>query len=144
MNVVVLSDVANTDRKKIDAVRKEQILKAGHFFTVGDFIGQQEADIEDIFTPEVFSEILNGAYNPPVGKKISKDVLMAADPTERIVKKAQALFGLMPPEVPAFDHFTPSRWLLENTSILDGDDLAVQGTLDRAEKIFKTFNALLP
>lgn len=144
LNVAVLSDVTHSDRKKIEAVKKEQVLKAGHFFTVGDFIGQQEADIEDIFTPEVFSEILNGAYEPPVGKKVSKEALIAAAPTERIVKRAEALFGLMPPEVPEFDHFTPSRWLLENSSILDGEDPAVQETLDRAEQIFKTFNALLP
>lgn len=144
INVAVLSDAANSDRKKIDAVKKEQILKAGHFFTAADFVGKQEADVEDIFEPELFADILNGTYTPPLGKKVTKDTLLAAAETERIVKKAEALFRLMPPEVPEFDHFTPARWLLENTKILDVDSPEVQVTLDRAEVIFKAFNDLLP
>lgn len=143
INVAVLSDVANSDRKKIDAVKKEQILKAGHFFTAADFVGKQEADVEDIFAPELFADILNGAYAPPLGKKITKDTLLTAAETERIVKKAEALFRLMPPEVPEFDHFTPARWLLENAKILDVDSPEVQATLDRAELVFKAFNELL-
>jgi len=144
INVAVLSDVANADKKKIDAVKKEQILKAGHFFTAADFVSQQEADVEDIFAPELFAEILNGAYKPPAGKEVSKDALMTAAPTERIVKKAEALFMLMPSEVPDFDHFAPARWLLENSKILDVDSPEVQATLDRAEAVFKAFNGLLP
>lgn len=143
ISVAVLSDVSNSDKKKIDAVKREQILKAGHFFTAADFVGQQEADIEDLFAPEIFVEILNGTYKPPAGKEVSKDTLMAAAETERIVKKAEALFRLMPDEVPEFDHFAPSRWLLENAHILDGDGSAIQETLDRAEKVFKAFNELL-
>lgn len=143
INVAVLSDVANADKKKIEAVKREQILKAGHFFTAADFVGQQEADVEDIFAPELFAEILNGAYNPPAGKEVSKDALIAAAPTERIVKKAEALFMLMPSEVPEFDHFAPARWLLENAKILDVDSPEVQATLDRAEVVFKAFNKLL-
>jgi predicted ATP-dependent endonuclease of OLD family len=144
INVAVLSDVANSDKRKIEAVKKEQILKAGHFFTAADFVGQQEADVEDIFTPELFAEILNGTYGPPAGKEVSRDGLLAAAETERIVKKAEALFNLMPPEVPEFDHFAPALWLLENAQLLDADTSAVQVTLDRAEKIFSAFNKLLP
>lgn len=143
INVAVLSDAANSDKKKIDAVKKEQILKAGHFFTVADFVNQQEADIEDIFDANLFAEILNGAYNLPEDKKVSKDTLMAATETERLVKKAEALFRLMPPEVPEFDHYTPARWLLENAQVLDGDTEEVHAILDRAEEIFKVFNELL-
>lgn len=143
INVAVLSDVTKADKKKIDAVKKEQILKAGHFMTVADFVGQQEGDVEDIFAPEIFVQILNGAYSPPAAKKVSKSSLMAANETERIVKKAEALFKLMPPEVPEFDHFAPARWLLENPKILDADSPAVKATLDRAEAVFKAFNALL-
>lgn len=47
-------------------------------------------------------------------------------------------------EVPEFDHFGPARWLLENPQILDGDSQAIAATLDRAEKVFRAFNALLP
>lgn len=143
INVAVLSDMALADRKKIDAVKKEQILKAGHFFTAADFLDQHEADVEDIFTPELFATILNGAYSPPGGKEVTKETLLAAAETERIVKKAEALFKLMPPEVAEFDHFAPARWLFEHSAMLDVDTPSVNMTLDRAESVFRTFNALL-
>jgi predicted ATP-dependent endonuclease of OLD family len=144
INVAVLSDVASADRQKIEAVKKQQILKAGHFYTAADFVGQQEADIEDIFDAELFAEILNGAYKPPAANIVSKDTLNTITTTERVLKKAEALFKLMPLEVAELDHFTPARWLLENAQILDKDSLAVQTTLDRAESIFNSFNKLLP
>jgi len=46
-------------------------------------------------------------------------------------------------EVPEFDHFTPSSWLIKNLEIFDVENEAVLATLDMAENVFKTFNALL-
>ena len=139
----MLSDVANADKKKIEAVKREQILRAGRFFTVADFVGQQEADVEDLIDAELFAQILNSAYKPPAGKEVTKEGLQAAAETERVVKKAEAFFKLMPPEVPEFDHFAPARWLLENQQVLDSDTVPVVATLDKAEKVFQAFNDLL-
>jgi predicted ATP-dependent endonuclease of OLD family len=144
VNVAVLSDVANTDKKKIDAVRKEQILKSGQFYTAADFAGQQEADIEDLFAPELFVELLNGAYKPPAGKEVTVANLAAANGGERIVKKAEDLFKLMPPDVPDFDHFAPARWLLQNPQVLETDTPQVRATLEKGERVFNAFNKLLP
>ncbi len=143
INVAVLSDIANGDKTKIENLKKAEILKAGHFFTVADFVGQQEADVEDIFDPDLFVEMLNGAYKPPATHIVTKASLADANPTPRIVKKAEALFKLMPAEVAEFDHFGPARWLLENPSALDADSPAVAATLTRAEAVFRSFNQLL-
>lgn len=143
INVAVLSDIANGDKTKVENLRKADILRAGHFFTCADFAGQPEADVEDIFDADLFVEILNGAYKPPASHAITKDALLNAATTPRIVKKAEALFKLMPAQVAEFNHFGPSRWLLENPAVLDAETPGVIATLDRAEKIFKTFNQLL-
>jgi predicted ATP-dependent endonuclease of OLD family len=143
INVVVLSDIANGDKTKIENLRKANILKAGHFYTCADFTGQAEADVEDLFDADLFVEMLNGAYKPPAANVVTASELMAASPTPRIVKKAEALFRLLPASVAEFDHFGAARWLLENPSILDSDSPAVIATLDRFERLFKTFNALV-
>ena len=65
--------------------------------------------------------MLNGAYKPPASHSVTEDTLMEAATTPRIVKKAEALFRLMPAEVADFDHFGAARWLLENPSALDAD-----------------------
>lgn len=143
INMAVLSDIAKGDKKKIENLKRADILKAGHFYTCADFTSQSEADVEDLFAPDLFVELLNGAYEPPAENLVTTESLTAASPTPRLVKKAEALFRLMPTSVADFDHFAASRWLLENPSVLDTDSPAVNATLDRFETVFKTFNALL-
>lgn len=143
INVAVLSDIANGDKTKIENLKKAEILKSGHFYTCADFTGQSEADVEDLLDPNLFILMLNGTYAPPAEYVVTLENLTAAAPTPRIVKKAEALFKLMPTTVANFDHFAASRWLLENPSVLDSDTPAVNATLDRFEQVFKTFNALV-
>jgi predicted ATP-dependent endonuclease of OLD family len=143
INMAVLSDIASGDKTKIENLKKADILKAGHFYTCAHFTGQAEADVEDLFDTDLFVEMLNGAYKPPAANVVTAAALMAASPTPRIVKKAEALFMLMPVSVVEFDHFGAARWLLENPSLLDSDSPAVIATLDRFEHLFKTFNTLL-
>jgi predicted ATP-dependent endonuclease of OLD family len=143
INVAVLSDIANGDKTKIENLKKADILKAGHFYTCADFTKQAESDVEDLFDADLFVEILNEAYKPPAANTVTKDALMAAAATPRIVKKAEALFKLMPTTVAEFDHFCASRWLLENPSMLDEDTPGISATLDRFEEVFKAFNALV-
>ena len=144
INMAVLSDIASGDKTKIENLKKADILKAGHFYTCADFTTQAEADVEDLFDADLFVQMLNGAYVPPAANRVTTVSLMAANPTPRIVKKAEALFKLMPASVAEFDHFGAARWLLENPSSLDADTPAINATLDRFEKVFSTFNALLP
>ncbi|RVJ39942.1 hypothetical protein [Sinorhizobium meliloti] len=49
--------------------------------------GRPEADIEDIFEPELFAAILNGTYDLNGGSELSADKLKeAVGSTERLVK----------------------------------------------------------
>lgn len=110
---------------------------------MADFLERPEADIEDVFEPETFADILNGAYTIPADLKLTPARLKAAAPgTERLLKQAEAAFAVMP-EVEEFDHFAPAGWLIRNPKILDGKSAPIGRTLDRAEAIFGKYNALL-
>ena len=144
LNVAVLSDIAKGEVTKIEKLRRSDIMKAGQFFTVADFVDQAEADIEDLFGADLFVEMLNGAYNPPAAHLVTVDKLTQVDSgTPRLVKKAETLFKLMPAEVPEFDHFGAAQWILRNPAILETDSEAVTLTIARAEKIAQTLNKLL-
>lgn len=144
LHVAALSDQAAGDRKKIESLKRSAVLQAGHFYTMADFLERAEADIEDMFDPELFVDILNGCYELDAASKLTVEKLKAADAsTERLVKQAEAAFRVMPASVPMFDHFSPSAWLIRNPMILDGESQALARTLDRAERIFATFNQLL-
>lgn len=143
LHVAALSDQATADKKKLDDLRKSQVLKAGHFFTVADILERAEADIEDLFDPECFSAIVNGCYGLPSTLQLTAEKLAAEASSLRLLKKTEALFNVMPPDALLFDHFAPAAHLIRTPRLLDGDSAAVQSTLNNAEKVFKTFNALL-
>jgi hypothetical protein len=98
---------------------------------------------EDLFEPSLFVEMLNGAYSLTKASKVSLERLDSTNVTSRIVKKAEALFRLMPDSVPEFSHYGLARWLLENPSFLNGDSPGVAATFTRFEDVFKKFNSLL-
>ncbi|GEO42604.1 hypothetical protein SAE02_67520 [Skermanella aerolata] len=144
LNVAVLSDQGTGDRRKVEDLRRSDVLKAGHFYTIIDFVDKPEADIEDIFEADLYVEILNACYTIPASDRITAVSLDAADPqTVRLVKKAEALFRVLPATIAEFDHFAPAAWLIRNPKLLDGKKASVKKTLDRAEKIFEKFNSLL-
>ncbi len=144
LNMAVLCDIAIGDKKKIEGLRKHQLLQADHVFTIADFTGQEEGDVEDLFPHEKYAELLNEAYGLKAKNKLTAERLQAADTkTHRVVKQAEAAFRVMPAEVDEFDHFAPSGWLIRNPAFLDANDTDTATLLDRAEHLFKTFNALL-
>jgi len=143
LNIAVLCDLAVGDKSKLEKLRKSQILKAGQLFTAADFTDKSESDIEDFLHPELFVKLLNKAYDLTKTNVLTIAKLDAALPaTERIVKKAEAAFKVMTPDVLEFDHFHQSDWLIRNpTFLVDGIEL--DETLDRFEQAFKSINKVL-
>jgi len=145
IDVAVLTDQTKPDLKKIEELRRSQILKSGRILTVSDFTDKPESDIEDLFVPDLFVDIVNSAYDLPDSHKLNVKKLNDADKnTDRLVKKAEAAFNIMPEGIPTYDHFTPAAWLINNLKVLQGEKILVKTTLDRAEKLFTALNALLP
>jgi predicted ATPase len=144
LHIAVLSDQAQGDKKKIEEMRRSAVLKAEHFYTIADFLERPEADIEDLFEPDLFASILNATYELPEDRKLSPQALLqAGSATTRLVKQAEAAFAVMPPEIAEFDHFAPAAWLIRNPKVLEAKTGSVLKTLDRAQKIFETYNGLL-
>lgn len=144
LDITVLADQTKSDAKKIENLRKSEILKAGRVFTVADFTGKAESDIEDLFEAELFVSLVNAAYQLPATCALTAASLEAADTnTLRLVKKAEAAFNVMPESISTYDHFTPAAWLMSNLNQLDGDAAAISTTLNRAENLFTTVNAAL-
>jgi len=143
-HIAVLADSAKGRRSKVEQLKKSELLRAGHVYTVADFCDQEEADIEDLFASELFVSLVNSAYNLPNPHKLTPEKLEAADPsTQRKVKKAEAYFRLLPDSLPTFSHYTPAYWLVQNPKFLSAKTKAAMETLDRFAKIFTTFDNLL-
>ncbi len=144
LNIAVLCDLANGDKGKLEKLKKSQILNAGQLFTAADFTGKSESDIEDIFHPDLYVELLNKTYSLTDKNVITiKKLDEALNTTERIVKKAEAAFNLLPNTIPEFDHFSPASWLINNPEFITRDLDPIKLSLDNFEQVFKTFNTLI-
>ena len=143
LHVAVLTDLAHGAKGKANRIRKSDILRAGHFYTVADFINAPEADIEDIFDSEIYAEIVNRSYALPESHRVTTENLDQDTSTTRLVKKVEAMFNIMPGSIPIYDHYTPAAWLIRNPDMLTGESEAIRRTLSVAEQIFETVNSLL-
>lgn len=144
LNVAVLCDLEHGSKRKVERLKKSQILRSNQVYTIADFTNKTESDIEDIFHSDLYSKILNKTYSLSGQNIIDTQKLTESLPkSERIVKQAENVFKLMPEGIPEFDHFTPSDWLIRHPEILEGDSEQIISTLKTAEEVFKAINALL-
>ena len=143
LHVAVLSDEARGTKGKVAKIKQSDILRVGHFFTVADFIDAGEGDIEDIFDPEIYAEIVNRSYALPESHRVTVEKLDQDTSTTRAVKKVEAMFNVMPETIPVYDHYTPAAWLIRNPDMLTGESKGLEQTLSVAERVFETFNGLL-
>ena len=147
INVAVLTDLADGQRKELQRVRELEVFRGGdRVLTVPDFVGKSEADIEDIFEADTYAELLNSCYSLTGSKRISVSGLeTATKTTSRLVKKAEALFRQ--PEYASasieFDHFRPAEWLIQNPAFLNNGEESTKKTLKKAEQLFAAINRLV-
>jgi len=76
-------------------LRQNKVLEGERLLNFATILGLQEADIEDVFTPALYAEVINKAFNLPAANQATAQALMNADAnTTRLVKKAEAFFGI--------------------------------------------------
>jgi hypothetical protein len=136
LNVGVLMDVSSKDKQRIQNLQATGLLGQSNLVQISEFTGKREADIEDLFEPDFYLELVNGAYG--LAKKLTATSLPTGGP--RIVKRIEEHFtqeGLG-----TFHHYPPSvHFLKHQSNLLARLDAA---TLERVSKMFDRLNALLP
>lgn len=137
LNLAVLTDFERGQKRKLEDLYKSNLLAQERIILATEIAGKDEADIEDFFDPSVFVDLVNKTYGLQGENLMTVDNLDAADlNTKRLVKKAEAFFRVLPPEIPEFSHFDPSLFLLQHPQILKGKSKGVSNTLDRFEAAF--------
>lgn len=138
--IAVLTDLADGDKGKLERLRKSQLLQTNHILTADSYAGQEEADVEDILGRACYIDLVNRCY----GLK-GKGALPGKKPADapiRCVKEVEAHMMLQA-DKPEFDHFAPSRFLIENLTTLVTELPDFDAALDRFEQLFKDLNSLL-
>lgn len=126
--VSALVDSSAKGMQRINHMIKEGLLEASRLVTISQVTGTPEADIEDLFRPEEYLMLYNGAF----GASVSVSDLDGRGP---IVKQIERHVG------GRFEHGPPATYLLRNKiQILEK---LSEETLSRFERLFELLNATI-
>ncbi len=138
LNIAVLTDFERGQKRKLNDLYKAELLEKERIVLATEIAGKDEADIEDFFDPEVLAELITAAYDLQGDNVLTAEKLLAADDsTQRLVKKAEAYFRVLPNEIPVYSHFAPALHLLKHPEFLDRDLAPVKNTLEKFETAFR-------
>ena len=136
LNVAVLIDVQKKGHQSIENLYKSKLLNKQRVMTFADFTDGAEADIEDMFTPEFYLDLVNGEF----GTSIS--VANLAEGRPRILPRLEEYLKDNPlPGDMTFNHYRPARFFSENIGSLR-EELSDE-TVDRFQQAFDVLNQLL-
>ena len=138
-NVAVLVDAGPRDQQRIKALQDGGPLDAESLIQISDFAAGKEADIEDLFAPAFYCEIVSGAYAKDLPEALKPADLKSRLP--RITARVDQYFKNHDIASGAFSRYRPAAYLLsEQQAFLPALNTA---TLRRAAKMFDRINSCL-
>jgi len=140
LNIATLIDFQKKDIQTISNLYKKKLLDKSHVVTFADYVGMEEADIEDLFEPDFYLSLINEEYKKELSKSIKIADLKSKNP--RINVKLKDYLQNSPLKNDCeFNHYRPSRYLAEQFHNLSSK--ISNDTLDKFEKIFIYLNKLI-
>ncbi len=138
LKIGVLVDISSKDQQQVEDLYKQKLLNKANVHTFGEFTGQKEADIEDMFGEDFYLGLVNAEFKTALNKEIKAADLPKTD--ERLLYRVEAAFQKRTSKA-AFSHYRPARYFAHNSADL-ASNLPVE-CLERFEKAFVVLNDLL-
>ncbi len=136
LNIATLIDYQKKDRQSIEGLYKKKLLKKNQVLTYADFVGNTEADIEDMFAPDFYLRLVNEEFETSLGV----NNLQQGSP--RIVCRLEDYFKNNPlPNGAKFNHYRPARYFSANVDALKTH--LTDPELECFQKVFDSLNDLL-
>ncbi|MFC3299310.1 hypothetical protein FJV46_14620 [Arthrobacter agilis] len=140
LNTIALVDTSSNDVAAVKRLREAGRLGGGGIVEIGTVLGKADADIEDVFEPSFYVELINDAYQGLLsGKKLTVKEL-PDDP--RLVRRVERAFETRGINHGRINHFSPAAALNRRQSHYVPK--INEKTLDRAEQLFASINVLVP
>lgn len=140
VSVAVLMDVTPKNKEKMDLINKNSLIQRHNPVKWVEVQKIRTADIEDIFEPAFYLNLVNESYAMDLLEPVSMKAISAKDP--RIVQRLEAHFESENIAGGHFDSYRPAAWLLENHAQLRRE--ISEESVERAVSMFQRVNSLLP
>jgi ABC-type lipoprotein export system ATPase subunit len=139
LKVAVVVDSSTKDVGAVKRLRDNDQLDRRALVEISAFTGTADADIEDLFEPGFYLNLVNQAYAQDLPTPITAADLNRHDP--RIVRQIETYFRDKCITGGRFNHYRPAAELLrQQTSLIPKINAA---TLDKAALLFKRLNELI-
>ncbi|OZF42530.1 hypothetical protein CH291_26080 [Rhodococcus sp. 14-1411-2a] len=137
LNTIVLVDSSSTDVAPIARLKEAGRLGTGGLVRIGDTVGEPDADIEDLFEPGFYIDLINDAYQG----QLSAAKLMVKDlpDDKRLVRRVERAFADRAINKGRLNHYSPAAVL--NRSQAKYVPKLSEKTLTRFEELFAAINA---
>jgi hypothetical protein len=132
-------DSSTKDAGAIKRLRDNDQLNRQALVEISEFSGTADADIEDLFEPGFYLDLVNQAYAKDLPAPITPADLNPYDP--RIVRQIGTYFQDKSIAGGKFNHYRPAAELLRQQATHIPQLSAV--TLDKASLLFKRLNELI-
>lgn len=142
-HVAVLLNLAADRYGQVEKLRHSELLRGAHIVNIAEFCPRQDGDVEDMFAPDLYATILNGAFDLAGGNKLTAERLQPAEAgSSHLVNTAERIVHpVVAPQGREFSRFAAALWLAQHPETLKGEGLAIDTTLDRFEDLFVTLNS---
>lgn len=139
LNVAVLIDSSTKDTQAVKRLRDNDQLAANGLVEISEFTGARDADIEDLFEPTFYLNLVNQAYATALPTPIAAADLNTNIP--RVVHRIEEHFRKHDISNGRFNHYKPAAFLIrEQATLIPQISTA---TLDRAQRLFNRLNSLI-
>ncbi len=139
VSVAVMMDLTPTNREKIDAINKKNEMEGENPVKWVQVTRVRDADIEDLFDPKVYLELVNLSYATQLEEPLTMRTITDSNP--RIVERLKTYFSRTGLAGGVFDRYVPAAYLLENFDNFKGN--FTEDTLEKIEALVERINSLI-
>jgi len=139
VSVAVMMDLTPTNKEKIEAINKKNESEGENPVKWVQVTRVRDADIEDLFDPKVYLELVNLSYATQLDEPLTMRTITDSNP--RIVERLKAYFSRMGIAGGVFDRYVPASYLLENFDNFKGN--LSEDTLEKIQTLVERINSLI-
>ncbi|MBS20956.1 MAG: hypothetical protein CL739_02535 [Chloroflexi bacterium] len=139
VSVAVMMDLTPTNKEKIEAINKKNESEGENPVKWVQVTRVRDADIEDLFDPKVYLELVNLSYATQLDEPLTMRTITDSNP--RIVERLKAYFSRMGIAGGVFDRYVPASYLLENFDSFKGN--LSEDTLEKIQTLVERINSLI-
>ena len=139
VSVAVMMDLTPTNREKIEAINKKNEMEGENPVKWVQVTRVRDADIEDLFDPKVYLELVNRSYARQLDEPLTMRTITDSNP--RIVERLKAYFSRTGLAGGVFDRYAPAAYLFENFDNFKGN--LSEDTLEKIQALVERINSLI-